>query len=187
MMRQVHLLYLDAAVYDSPPGDDLQALQQAFRFHSAVGFHQSDHDVDSVFLEALGFQEHLIRLAYSGGVPQVNLESATLRPANEPQKAVGTIFHLLLSLRSCCFCQWFSLRQSKPEGRSPAGLGRQADTAAVGLDDFPDDRQTQSDPCGRFLAGHAVKGSKTRFTCSGGMPMPVSVTVKQTGRGLIQR
>ncbi len=90
---QIHFVNLDAPVHQPLPRDHLQPLQQAFRFLATMGFDQAGRNVDSVLLEALRFQEHLVGLPDSGAITQINFVAAALRFSDQPEKAIGTMFH----------------------------------------------------------------------------------------------
>ena len=57
-------------------GYEFQAFGTGDGFGAAVRFEVSDDDVDSLGVERLGFFEHAVGLADSGGVAQVDLEMA---------------------------------------------------------------------------------------------------------------
>ncbi len=76
----VHLLDDDAAVVDPPPRQDLEPVEQDGRLDPAVGLDEADHEVRPAVDPAVGLLEHLVRLADTGGHPEVDPQPAPAGP-----------------------------------------------------------------------------------------------------------
>ena len=66
----------DAGVVNGAARYEFQALGLGDGFGAAVGFEVADDDVHSLGAEGLGFFQHAVGLADSGGIAQVDLEMA---------------------------------------------------------------------------------------------------------------
>jgi hypothetical protein len=80
----VHLFHGNTAVFLPPLGDNFQSFSQLGDIDPAVGFNQSDDDIDPILLESMTFLEHLIGLAYSRAIAQIDLQPAPLGVADHP-------------------------------------------------------------------------------------------------------
>ncbi len=70
---EVHLLEEHAPVFLAAARDNVESIDQLRGFRPAMGLHQSGDDVDPLVLEAMSFQEHLVRFPDAGAVPEVHL------------------------------------------------------------------------------------------------------------------
>ncbi len=89
---EVHLLEDHAPVFLAASRDDVESLDQFRGFRPAVGLHKPDDDVDSLVLEAVPFQEHLVCFPDAGAVPEVDLQPSAPRAADQSEKRVGPFF-----------------------------------------------------------------------------------------------
>ena len=87
----IHLFHGDPPVLLTLPGNDLQPFDEFFRFDAAVGHHESDHYIDSLLLDPVPFQEHLKGLSDTGRVTEVDLQPASLGPADHSEKGIGSV------------------------------------------------------------------------------------------------
>ena len=89
---EVHLLEDHAPVFLAASRDDVESLDQLRGFRPAVGLHQPDDDVDPLVFQAVPLQEHLVRLPDAGAVPEVYLQPAAPRAADQSEEGVGPRF-----------------------------------------------------------------------------------------------
>jgi hypothetical protein len=80
----VHVHFFDdnASMLLKKSGDDLQALDEFRCLHATVRFHQSHDHIDTILFEPVALLEHLIGLANTRGITEIDLQSPALRLAN---------------------------------------------------------------------------------------------------------
>jgi hypothetical protein len=78
----VHFLNDDVVIFGAAAGGDFEAIDERGGFGSAVGFDESDDDIDLLAFEPMGLEEHAIGFSDARAVSEIDLEPAPLGPAD---------------------------------------------------------------------------------------------------------
>jgi hypothetical protein len=68
----------DAAIFDLPPGNDLEVANLGFGFGAAIDFDEADHDIHTFSFERVRVFEHRIGLPHARCSADVDAETGAL-------------------------------------------------------------------------------------------------------------
>jgi hypothetical protein len=96
---EIHFFYDNAMIFHLPPGDHRQAFDEFGGFRPPMCFDNSNNYVDAIIFEAVCLKQHLICLADTRPITQINFQASPLGLSDHLQKSGGAVFgHIVILL-----------------------------------------------------------------------------------------
>jgi hypothetical protein len=84
----IHFFHFHAFVFPDQPGDDFESFQEFADVGAAMGFHKSDHHIDTVTFKRMPFLEHAVGLADPGAIAEIDLQASLGGTLDHAQKFI---------------------------------------------------------------------------------------------------